>query len=328
MPPRRTALVALPQVAFNSLRIVVRDDYLEVIGERGRNRSPRTIQSYEEALTQLADFLEDAGHPATIETVTPKDIAAFLGALRTKKDRYGRERSDATVANRFRSLRAFFAWAATQPDPGLLDVSPMAGMKAPKFVDRVPDVLTSDEIRRLLKASDGPGFSAHRDNAMITLFTNTGLRLNELANLQVRDVDFEQRTILVRVAKGGRQRVIPFQPRTLTRYMRDRDKHHSRDEPWLWLGVRGRLQRAGVIRALDRRAAEAGIRNWHVHRLRHSFAHYDRLAGNDPNNTAYVGGWAPGSTSLARYGSSAQGERARRAAVSIADLIARGELES
>jgi site-specific recombinase XerD len=323
MPRRAATLVALPTIPRNQLRSHLRDflDYHEA-----NNASPRTRQSYAEAIGQFADFLTHTGRAMDIAEISRADIQAFLVALQGRTGPSGRPLSSSTVANRYRSLRAFFRWLASDEGDNAIDKSPTDGLKTPKVDERLPRVMTDDESRRLLRATDGRGFEERRDLAIISLLTETGLRLNELAEIRLGDLDRDNRTITV-IGKGRRIRQVVYRSnmaRALTRYLKSRDDHPDHESPWLWLGRRGRLARDGIIRVVQRRGRQAGIDGIHVHMLRHGWAHKTRLLGMQEDDLARLGGWRPGSPMLARYGASAAAARAQANFLSPLDHLIDG----
>jgi len=148
----------------------------------------------------------------------------------------------------------------------------------------------------------------------IRLFADTGARLSEIAELDVRDVDVDGGTISV-LGKGRRVRNLPIGSRSvraLDRYLAVRGRHPDHDLPRLWLGTQGPLTAYGISELVKRRAKQAGIGTIHVHQLRHSTAHFLRLNGMDDDSVKRLMGWRDRSM-LHRYGASAADERAREA---------------
>ena len=269
---------------------------------QAEHKSPRTIESYADSLRQLGDFLASKGMPTQASAVRREHLEAFL------LDLTNRGRSPATVALRFRSLRPFFAYLIEE---GEITVSPMARMKQPAVaVDPVP-VLTHEQITAMIKACSGTEFDDRRDLALLLLYFDTGARLSEVANLTVHDVDMTQAVAVV-VGKGGSKRTLPFGAtvaRALNRYLRARGHHRDVKSEWFWLGKRGRLEPRGIVQALKRRAAVAGVEGFHAHVLRHSFASGWLSAGGNETDLMRLAGWRS-RTMLSRYGASAADARA------------------
>lgn len=124
------------------------------------------------AVAQLRSFLERSGHSLDVCLLGRRHVEEFLLEV-------GDRCSPATVANRYRALQAFFKFVVEE---GELAVSPMAAMSPPRIPERPVPVLTLEEIRRLLKATDGRGLVERRDNALIRLMFDTGMRRAELGD--------------------------------------------------------------------------------------------------------------------------------------------------
>ena len=138
-------------------------------------------------------------------------------------------RSASTASNRFRALQQFFRFLV---DEGELDVSPMAGMKPPQVQDKPVPVLSEEQLRALLADCAGAGFEDRRDNAIIRLLADTGMRRGELLGMRIEDLDLDQGVAFV-LGKGRRERACPFGRKTamaLDRYVRARRETQLRRE--------------------------------------------------------------------------------------------------
>jgi site-specific recombinase XerD len=218
------------------------------------------------------------------------------------------------------AVRHFTRWLA---DEGEIEADPFVRMKPPKVDMPVVPVLTSAQLRALVKACEPPATERtglpslrhRRDEAMVRVMLETGLRATECLSPQVDDVDLlaSPPRLVVRRGKGGRGRTVPFgaqAAKALDRYLRVRRLHRLADSPRLWLGDRGRsLAYNGLYWALGQRAAAAGIAHFHPHMLRHTSADRWLARGGSESGAMAVHGWSSPEM-LQRYGRANREERA------------------
>jgi integrase/recombinase XerD len=193
------------------------------------------------------------------------------------------------------SLRGFFGWRLKE---GYTQSDPTATITGPRLQRKLPDVLSVEEIDKLLQAASGSDPRALRDTAMIELAYSSGLRVTELVTLRRQAVNFETKTLLI-TGKGNKQRAVPFGARaeaSLLAYLnRGRELIHGADrkgtprplppeaEDFLFLNRYGRpITRDGFTKRLAELVKRAGL-NVHVppHMLRHSFATHLLEGGAD-----------------------------------------------
>jgi site-specific recombinase XerD len=288
-------------VAINDIAALERGFDLSL---RARNRSPKTIKSYTEAVRLFRDFLVRVGMPTEVDRITREHVEAFIAE---QLERW----KPKTAAVRYGDLRQFFRWAV---DDGEITVSPMVKMRPPTVPEVPVAVVSDDDLRKLLRSTEGKEFEHRRDAALLRLFIDGGVRLSEAANLRVEDVDFELQVVLV-MGKGSRPRSVPFGARTgqaLDRYLRVRRAHSQASCSALWLGAKGPLTDSGVAQMLRRRCVDAGIARLHPHQLRHTAVHQWLAMGGNEGDAMRLFGWRSRQM-LNRYGASAADERARDA---------------
>jgi site-specific recombinase XerD len=273
---------------------------------RARNLAPKTVKTYGESADQLAAHLADAGVTSK-DDITRDHVAAFITWLLVN-------RSAATASVRYRALQQFFTWLVDEDE---LPASPMAKMRPPKVPEQLTEVLSEADIKALLKVCAGKEFRSVRDTAIVRLFLDTGMRLDELSRLALDDVDLDYDNTATVLGKGRRPRVCPFGTKTaqaLDRYLRQRARQKRAALPQLWLGLNGRgaMTDNGIAQLIRKRGAEAGITGLHPHMFRHTFAHEWRRAGGDDDSLMRLVGWRSRQM-LHRYGASAADARAREA---------------
>lgn len=269
-----------------------------------------TIASYQQALRHFATWLA-AEHPDIGPAdVTRNHVRSWIVYVREKA-------SSGTARSWFPAVRKFYRWAV---DEGEADADPTDGIRTPSPNDPTTPVLTIAQVRDLLGTCEARTFVGRRDAAIIYAFVDGGLRLAEMAALQLTDVDTRDRLLFVEGKgtnrSGPRRRAVPLgvkSTRALDRYLRERRRHPYAELPQLWLGDRGRatLGSAGVKRMIERRGERVGL-DIHAHMFRHTWASEFRKAGGNEGDLMVLGGWR-NRAMLDRYGKVAAGERAQEA---------------
>lgn len=270
-------------------------------------KSPKTRELYLRCVGWFAQWLEandrPADAPGDLLAVTRQDAEAWFGAQRDAG------LAAATLRSRWIALRNLYAWLLDEDE---IDANPMARVRVEKANPEPVNVLGDDDLRALLKACEGKGFLERRDFALIRSLAATGLRVSELCNLDMGDLDLGRRVFYVRHGKGDRARWVRFDTdtaRALDRYVRARGRHRLADKPALWLTRSGRIQPQSVQYALERRAQAAGIGHVHPHMLRHTFAHRFLERGGTEGDLQRLGGWESAEV-MRRYGAARAVDRA------------------
>lgn len=278
-----------------------------------RRVSPSTIATYSTAALQMGAFLAAQGMPTAVGRIRREHVEAFIA------DRLAHV-SPATAHNRYRGVQAFFTWALEE---GEVKTSPMVHMKPPRLPEAPPPVLRDVDLRKLLDACiRDKTYLGRRDEAILRLFMDTGIRRAEVLGLQLPDVDLDEGLVKV-TGKGSRTRVVGIGPGTiqaLDRYLRARAKRADAGEPWLWLGRKGRLRETGLAELIRGRGRQAGITgSLHPHMFRHAYAHSMLAGGMQEHDLMAIAGWKSPAM-LARYAASTRQERAIKAAKALSPV--------
>jgi site-specific recombinase XerD len=284
---------------------------------RAEGKSEKTVYSYALSVRLLREFLNRRGHSLTVD-VSKDDLRDFIAEQTTKN-------SPATALVRYKSLQQFFRHCVEEEE---LEVSPMAGMRAPAFEREPPPIVSDEVLTKLLKTRSGTALEDRRDTAMLRIFLDTGCRLSEITNLRLADVDLGHQTITV-PGKGNRVRATVFGEKTykaVDRYLRqlerERPKRTTDPDGCLWIGKQGAMTTSGVTDVLHRMCADAGVPQLHWHQLRHTFAHEWLSQGGNEGDLMALAGWRSRSM-LDIYAKSAQVERAQAAGrrMSLGDRV-------
>jgi len=279
---------------------------------RAEGRSPATLRLYGQAVTFFSRWLESEGRTATLDELNRPAIREWLAVL-------GEDHEPGTVKVRYRGLYRFCVWLV---DEGELDSNPMAKMSPPTLKMKPVPIISDTDLTALLKACSGKEFNDRRDEALVRLLLDCGLRVSEACGLRLDQLDLDQGMALVK-GKGSKVRPIYFGARTaraLDRYVRMRSRHRWAHLDALFLTQRGALSPDGARERVSVRARIAGIDHTWPHRFRHTFAHDFLMAGGQERDLKRLAGWSS-DVMLERYGASAADARAKAAA----QLLKRGD---
>ena len=276
---------------------------------QAEGRSAATIRLHQQSIRLYCDWLATQGLPADLDHLTRQLVRTWVAEL-------AESRQPNTIRTRLLALTRFARFLAEE---GIDDTNRLAGVVPPTAPDRPVPVFTDDDLAALLRVCSGKEFADRRDEAMLRLLLDTGIRVSELTGLTVDGVDINNRAALV-TGKGKHIRPIYFGTKTaraLDRYFRARRQHRYAELTALLLTQRGAMSADGVRERLNVIGAAAGVPDVHPHRFRHTFAHDYLLAGGQQVDLRRLAGWTSDAM-LARYGAAGADLRAREAAQRLA----------
>ncbi len=250
------------------------DEYLSYI-EFERRLSKNTILSYKNDLEKYIAFLKKR-KIGSITNITQKDILEYLEYLSQEGI------STTSIARKLTTIKNFHSFLYQRE---FIEHDVASSIERPKLRKSLPKVLTVEEVDRLLDVPLNTIFD-YRDKAMLELMYATGLRVSELLNLTLNDIDFE--SCIVRcMGKGKKERIIPIGEYVLDsmrQYLEKRPKLYlmKRDEH-LFLNNHGKgLSRSSFFKMIKRRLQSCNINiDISPHTLRHSFATHMIEYGSD-----------------------------------------------
>jgi integrase/recombinase XerD len=268
-PPRQASAIA-PMVADFLA-------YLEL--ERGLSRN--TLEAYRCDLMQFGEFLQR--HRLSALECSHGDIAAFLSELAEgSEDRP--PVAATTLGRKVACLRSFYRHLRRE---GAIEHDPTAELRGPRKPQRLPRVLSRDEVNRLLSQPRGMDPLAVRDRALLELMYACGLRASEAVGLEMGDVDLEEGMLRAR-GKGSKERIVPIGRQALAAlrgYCRSARPALLGEAAGtrLFLNRRGSgLTRQGLYKIVQGHARSAGLaEKMSPHTLRHTFATHLLAGGCD-----------------------------------------------
>ena len=232
-----------------------------------KKSSNNTVESYMRDISQFSSYCTAEGVKdlADVNTEFLQQYSAFLK---------GKGKSDSTVLRITASLRCYYRYLVSQ---NIVSSNPTEKLKTPKTEKKLPGVLTSNEIILLLSKTDGVDFKSIRDKAMLELLYATGIKVTELIELSVNDINLQ--VGIIHLKKGGKERIIPIYPaalKSLSNYIENVRPAIvlEPDEERLFTNMNGQsMSRQGFWKIIKHYAQIAGIdKEITPHTLRHSFA--------------------------------------------------------
>ncbi|MEE2777683.1 MAG: site-specific tyrosine recombinase XerD [Acidobacteriota bacterium] len=264
------------------------DRYLESLAvERGL--SPNTVSAYRRDLSRLGDALSAAGHDPL--SAGQPELAAHLRALRLGG------LSPRSVSRALVAIRRFYQFLVAE---GERADNPAVNLLFPRKIERLPNVLSEEDVQRLLASPDTSSRLGLRDKAMIELMYAAGLRVGELVGLAMNQLRLDE-GFVVAFGKGRKERVVPVgdeAERWTQRYLAEVRPHLVKDrEDSVFVNRAGSgMSRQGFWKNLRKHATGAGLDAVSPHVLRHSFATHLLAHGADLRSVQEMLGHADIST--------------------------------
>ncbi len=244
------------------------EDYIHFLKVE-RQLSANTTTSYRRDLEEYLNFLQISGH----EVIDDVDRQVILSHLQALKDS---GKSSRTISRHISSIRSFHQFMLREK---VASQDPTVHLELPKLEQKLPRVLSMQEVEQLIAAPDDSKPQGIRDEALLEILYGTGMRVSELIGLDMDDIHLSMGFVRV-FGKGGKERIIPLGGRAIQsckRYINEArpifiEKLKSADA--LFVNMRGaRLTRQGCWKLLKAHASFAGIeKELTPHILRHSFA--------------------------------------------------------
>ena len=239
--------------------------FLEFL-QNEKKLSDNTLQSYKRDIIQYQNYLEENG--INYAKVLKEDIKAYLNYLK----QIGKKAS--TISRNLASIRSFYQFSIRNKK---IKNDPTEDVQSPKIEKRVPSVLTAQEVELLLEQPKDIDLKGTRDKAMLEFAYATGMRVTEIINLNIEDVNLDGEYVICRV--GSKQRNIPLGSlslKALREYIEEARPIliKSEKEKALFVNVNGqRLTRQGFWKIVKYYKEQAHItKDITPHVLRHSFA--------------------------------------------------------
>ncbi|HEX2788399.1 MAG TPA: site-specific tyrosine recombinase XerD [Ignavibacteria bacterium] len=248
-----------------------------------RSLSENSIASYNFDLTKLFDFLKRK-KIISVKEIDDKSLNDFLKIIKGSMNKNDEVFSVKSVTRYISSFRTFFKFLEAENH---IKNNPAENLEAPKSARALPEVLTIDEINKILDSVNLSDKAGLRNRAILETMYASGLRVSELTNLEINNIDFESGFLRV-FGKGSKERIVPIGKSALRfieeyiKILRDKIKN-AKSFNYVFLNLRGgKLSRMGVWNIVDEYCKKANIKKEvHPHTFRHSFATHLLEGGAD-----------------------------------------------
>ena len=237
-------------------------DYLQ----HEKRYSVHTLTAYQRDLSQFQSWLKTKSENKDIIAADSLDIRKWIANLHRQGV------GGTTLQRKLSSLRSFFQFLIRKQ---ILKNNPAVDIRAPKSARTLPDTLDADTLTQLLEIP-ADSLLGIRDRAVMELFYSSGLRLSELTNLDISDIEWDESTLRA-TGKGNKERVLPIGRKAqeaLLKWKKSRSILAKENETALFVSQRGtRISTRSIQQRLNHWRKKQGLeQHVHPHKLRHSFA--------------------------------------------------------
>lgn len=238
-------------------------------------KSYGTIECYSDKLKGFLWYTKNYRWPDDITAITTNHLREFLAYLRETPHRFNstcpramKPINSTTVQKYYRALSAMFNWSINE---GILEISPLVKIKVPRAEKKVVKALDGSEVNQVISSLPDT-FDGVRNKAIILVLVDCGLRLGELLNIKMMDINIEQQLMKVDGKTG--ERVVRYGATTakvLKRYLKLRNKVNGHNDS-LWITEKGDTLRDSSVETIFIKLRKRTGIYIHPHLLRHTFA--------------------------------------------------------
>lgn len=227
-------------------------NYLNV--ERGHSKN--TFLAYKKDLTDFFAFLRK-------NSIPPKNVkeSHIMDFLLFKRDSL----SISSIARLLATIKSFYKFLVLDD---IINFNPAEDIDSPKLSEKLPSILSFDEVKKLIESADNT-----RDKLLIEIFYATGIRVSELANLKLEDIDMHEGWVRI-FGKGSKERFVPINKKVVRLLTTHIEKKLLEPSSFIFSKSKGKhLSREAIWKIIKKYALKSGItKNITPHTLRHSFA--------------------------------------------------------
>ena len=240
--------------------------------------SLHTVKAYKADLTLLSDYLDEI-YSTSIDKANHSMIRSWL------VNELNRGNTPRTVNRKITTLKSFFKFAQKE---GAVKINPTLRLKSAKTSKGIPSFVTVDEMNKLLDEKEfSDDYEGKRDRLIVEIFYSTGIRLSELINIKIKDIDFSKKQLKV-LGKRNKERIIPLTQELITsleKFLEIRNSMKTKFNSYLLLTEKGRkLNPSLVYKTMNKLISSVtSLKKTSPHILRHTFATHMLNSGADLN---------------------------------------------